>query len=58
MKGKLVVRETTLSEIGQVGFPVLINETGEKAQYRFAEFFISRIENNPCTQTPVIIREV
>ena len=45
MKGEIAVRETTLSELGQGGFPVVIIEAGEKAQYKFVEFFVSRIEN-------------
>ncbi|CAN5829102.1 tyrosine-type recombinase/integrase [soil metagenome] len=45
MTGEMVARETTLLEVGQGGFPLVISEAGEKAQYKFVEFFISRIEN-------------
>ena len=45
MKGELVVKDDTLSAFGQVTLPSVVAAAGEKAQYKFVEFFVSRIEN-------------
>lgn len=45
MKGELVVKQDTLSSLGQAGLPLTVLEAGEKAQYKFVEFFVAHIEN-------------
>ena len=43
--GEIEARESAILEMGQVGLPAVVEAAGEKARYKFVEFFLGRLEN-------------